>query len=188
MLCIDLFRRSYTGFLSHFYAAVIFSSSPPPATAKLLITTFCAAALHLSTLRLHMISIMSVVLLSIENLKLPGVRSCKLTPRFCGPFTVLKTIGANAVKLDLHGQVSFHDVINVSRLKRFNVGDADRYPGRQLFMPPPPDVIDGEEHYTVQAFLDSRLTGKGRGKHLECLVRWEGYPPDFDEWITAANL
>jgi Chromo (CHRromatin Organisation MOdifier) domain len=55
-------------------------------------------------------------------------------------------------------------------------------------MPPPPDVLDGEEHYTVQAFLDSRLTGKGRGQHLEYLVRWEGYPPNFDEWITAANL
>jgi hypothetical protein len=128
------------------------------------------------------------VLLSIENLKLPGVRSRKLTPRFCGPFTVLKTVGPNAVKIDLHGQVSFHDVINVSRLKRFNVGDADRYPGRQLFMPPPPDVIDGEEHYTVQAFLDSRFKGKGRGRHLEYLVRWEGYPPDFDEWISAAAL
>jgi hypothetical protein len=128
------------------------------------------------------------VLLSIENLKLPGVRSRKLTPRFCGPFTVLKTVGPNAVKIDLHGQVSFHDVINVSRLKRFNVGDADRYPGRQFFMPPPPDVIDGEEHYSVQAFLDSRFRGKGRGKHLEYLVRWEGYPPDFDEWISAATL
>ena len=62
-----------------------------------------------------------------------------------------------------------------------------RDPGRQLFMPPPPDVIDGEEHYTVQAFLDSRLTGKGRGQHLEYLVRWEGYPPNFDEWITFCH-
>lgn len=128
------------------------------------------------------------VLLSIDHLKLPGVRSRKLTPRYCGPFTVLQTVGPNAVKLDLHGNVSFHDVINVSRLKKFRPGDTTRYPGRELFMPPPPDVIGGEEHYTVQAFLDSRYKGRGRGRRLEYLVRWLGYPPDHDEWISASQL
>ena len=55
-------------------------------------------------------------------------------------------------------------------------------------VPRPPDVIDGVEHYTVEAFMDSRFIGKGRQKYLEYLVRWEGYSPDNDEWVSAAVL
>ena len=56
------------------------------------------------------------VLLSTENLKLPGSR--KLHPRCIGPFKVLQRVGAAACKLDLAGRFSqLRPTFHVSYLK-----------------------------------------------------------------------
>jgi hypothetical protein len=45
-------------------------------------------------------------------------------------------------------------------------------------------VIDGEEHFTVAAFVAER--GKGASKSY--LVHWEGYGPEHRQWLTRRQL
>ena len=45
-------------------------------------------------------------------------------------------------------------------------------------------VITGESVYVIEAFMDS----KGSGKSLRYLVKWEGYAADKNTWEPAAQL
>ena len=48
----------------------------------------------------------------------------------------------------------------------------------------PPDLIDGEEHYELEAVLDSRLR---RGR-LEYLVKWKGYGYEHNTWVPERDM
>ena len=45
---------------------------------------------------------------------------------------------------------------------------------------PPPELIDNEEEFEVEAILDSRTFGRGR--KLQYLVKWLGYPDSDNQW------
>ena len=45
--------------------------------------------------------------------------------------------------------------------------------------PPPPDLIDGEEHCKLEAALDSRL----QRNFLKYLVKWKGYGYEHNSWV-----
>ena len=45
---------------------------------------------------------------------------------------------------------------------------------------PPPELIDNEEEYKVEAILDSRRFGRGR--KLQYLIKWLGYPDLDNQW------
>ena len=51
---------------------------------------------------------------------------------------------------------------------------------------PPPDLVEGEEEYEVERVLDSRR--HGRGKCLQYLVKWKGYPDSENQWVDAHDL
>jgi len=133
--------------------------------------------------RAHEFSVGDKVLLSTEDLHLPGLGSRKLAVRYCGPFTVTGLVGPNAVTLDVAPN-TIHPTVNVSRVKPYR-DDNGRFPGRKdWFLPPPVVQIDGQDAWTVEAFMARRK----RGKTVQYLVRWAGYPPDADSWLPAAQL
>ena len=81
--------------------------------------------------------------------------SQKLAHWFLGPFPVLAKVGHKAYKLRLPASMSrLHPVFNVVKLL-----PAPDNPilGRQADPPPPPDLINGEEHFKLEAVLDSRF-------------------------------
>jgi len=54
------------------------------------------------------------------------------------------------------------------------------------FKRPLPDLIDGEEEYKVERIVDSRCFGRGR--QVQYLVKWKGYPESDNQWIKWQDL
>src|ERR1700676_4605466 len=61
---------------------------------------------------------------------------------------------------------------------------ADLIPGRQSDPPPDPVLVDGEEHYEVEAVLDSCIF-RGRLKYL---IQWKGYSYEHNSWENATDV
>ena len=79
--------------------------------------------------------------------------SQKLAHRFLGPYTVVQRVVRNAYKLDLPPSMKrLHPVFNVVKLLPAPV---HLILGRQAALPPPPELVDGEEHYELESVLDS---------------------------------
>jgi hypothetical protein len=51
---------------------------------------------------------------------------------------------------------------------------------------PLPDLVDGEEEYSVETILDSQLFG--RRQRLQYLVKWDGYPDLDNMWVNKDDV
>jgi len=96
----------------------------------------------------------------------------KLTPRFAGPFRVVRVINPNVIQLDLPQSMSrMHPVFNVDRLKL-----ATDCPACFLTRPLPkacPYLVDdnGARVYLVHAILDENVRADGT-RFLK--IQWHG--------------
>jgi hypothetical protein len=54
------------------------------------------------------------------------------------------------------------------------------------FTQPAPELIDGEEEYSVEKILDSRHFSRRR--RLQYLVKWEGYPDVENMWVDKDDV
>jgi Chromo (CHRromatin Organisation MOdifier) domain len=54
------------------------------------------------------------------------------------------------------------------------------------FMRPPPDLINGEAEYEVEAIRSHRHFGKNKG--LQYLLKWKGYPEADNAWELEDQL
>jgi hypothetical protein len=59
---------------------------------------------------------------------------------------------------------------------------------RDQVIRPPPDIIDDHEEYEVEKILDKRERKYGRGKRIEYLVLWKGYPIYEASWLPLSSL
>ena len=89
-----------------------------------------------------------------KNLKLP-YQNLKLAPKRFGPFRVTRVISPVAYQLDLPPSWTIHDVFHASLLSPYH--ETKQYGAN--FPRPPPDVIDGEEEYEVEAIRNHRRFG-----------------------------
>jgi hypothetical protein len=106
--------------------------------------------------------------------------STKLDYKRIGPYPVVERVGNVAYQLQLPGDLAIHDVFHVSLLEP---ATANPFPSRTV-LPPPPIDINGEVEYIVEEVLDSRRRGRG----LQYLVKWSGYPLSEATWEPARNL
>jgi hypothetical protein len=100
----------------------------------------------------------------------------KLGPVAYGPFPVLEVVSPLAYRLKLHPRMKIHDVLPISRLRP--------YPHRATAIPPPPDIIAGEQHIHVQAFLKERQ----HNGYQQFLVKYTGMDDAANEWQFAQDL
>jgi hypothetical protein len=120
--------------------------------------------------------------LSAHHLHPPSAPTArrKLSPRFFGPYKVLEALSDVTYRLDLPAHFRRHPTIHISHLKPYHGSAAPQ----AIRNPPPPDIVDGEKHYHVEAFLSSRRSGSRK----QFLVKWTGCPADENEYVSATTL
>jgi Integrase zinc binding domain/Chromo (CHRromatin Organisation MOdifier) domain len=106
----------------------------------------------------------------------------KLSPKRYGPFVIMKVISPVASQLSLPTSWNIHPVFHNSLLTPFV-----ETPAHGLnFTRPPPELIDGEAQYEVEAIRSHRYFGKN--KRLQYLLKWKGYPEADNTWESEDQL
>ena len=114
-----------------------------------------------------------------ENLKTTHLTK-KLAPKREGPFLVKEVLNPLNYRLSLPKQWRIHPVFHATLLTPYKETEAHG----PNFLEPPPDLIEGEKEYEVEAIIGHKK--KGRGLHY--LVKWLGYPTSDNSWEPEGNL
>jgi hypothetical protein len=85
-------------------------------------------------------------------------------------------------RLELPTQWSIHPVFHIDLLTPYK----ETTMHGPNFTRPTPDLIDGEEEYSVEKILDSQHFGRRR--RLQYLVKWEGYPDADNMWVDKDDI
>jgi hypothetical protein len=116
------------------------------------------------------------VLLNSTNIYLAGQSSAKLRDRYIGPFVISEKKLSLVYRLDLpSGHYGLHPIFHVSLLKpclpptQYSPADT---------RPSPVFTTDGTLEYEVDKILGERR----RGRRVEYLVSWKGYPTEDNTW------
>jgi hypothetical protein len=120
-----------------------------------------------------------LVWLDSKNLKI-GYESRKLAPKREGPFPITEVLGPVTYKLELPKQWRIHPVFHAILLTPYHETEAH---GKN-FTRPPPDLIEGEEEFEVEAILAHKRQGRG----YRYLVKWLGYPSSDNQWVNTEQL
>jgi Chromo (CHRromatin Organisation MOdifier) domain len=119
----------------------------------------------------------------LEGKNLPiSHRMAKLSPKRYGPFIITKLISPVASQLDLPISWNIHPVFHNNLLTPYIETNAHG----PNFTRPPPDLIDGEAEYEVEAIRSHRYFGKNR--RLQYLLKWKGYLEANNTWESEDQL
>jgi hypothetical protein len=122
-----------------------------------------------------------LVWLEGKNLRI-NQPTAKLAPRRHGPFKITQVMSAINYRLELPTQWSIHPVFHINLLTPYK----ETIMHGPNFTWPTPELIDGEEEYSVEKILDSRHFGRRR--RLQYLVKWEGYPDTDNMWVDKDDV
>jgi hypothetical protein len=106
----------------------------------------------------------------------------KLSPRFFGPFQVVKKIGAVAYKLALPDDAKIHPVFHVSCLKKKLGSHVTPLPVL------PPVGENGELKPEPEAVWNRRMRKVANRALTEVLVHWKGTTKDDSTWELLYDL
>jgi hypothetical protein len=118
------------------------------------------------------------VWLDARNLKVKGLQ--KLLAKREGPFKIEKVLGPVTFQLKLPDRWKIHPVFHAGLLTPF-VENETHGPN---FLRPHAELVEGEEEYLVEAIVGHRR----RGRTIEYLIKWEGYPTSENSWEPKKNL
>ena len=119
------------------------------------------------------------VWLEATNLRTPN-RSKKMTPKREGPFTIERVISPLTYQLAIPSTWKIHPVFHASLLTPYIQNDTHG----PSFTHPPPEIINNEEEYEVEAIVSH----KGKGKRRRYLVKWVGYESSENSLLTEEAL
>src|SRR5216683_2768951 len=119
------------------------------------------------------------VWLDAKNLALP-YGTIKLAPRRHGPFKIEKVMSPVVYKLRLPPQWNIHPVFHASLLTPYT----ETKEHGENYTRPPPDMIEGEAEYEVEAIRAHRY----QRRKLQYLIKWKGYPESDNTWEPLDNV
>jgi hypothetical protein len=122
-----------------------------------------------------------LVWLEGKNLRI-NQPTTKLAPRRHGPFKITQVMSNVNYRLELPTQWSIHPVFHIDLLTPYK----ETIMHGPNFTRPTPELVDGEEEYSVEKILDSRHFGRRR--RLQYLVKWEGYPDAENMWVDKDDV
>ena len=105
--------------------------------------------------------------------------SWKLSPKQLGPFEITQVLSLLTYKLQLPSTQKIHNVFHASLLSYHSTK-----PYGPTFSLSPPDILDNEEEYEVEATLSHNVP---QNKRLY-LTAWKGYPSSENTWEPEVNL
>jgi hypothetical protein len=119
---------------------------------------------------------------SLEWIESKG-KHAKLVQRAIGPFPVQERINSKVYRLDLSDKYPGTNIFNVEHLRRYRQSP-DKF-GERSILPETRAHKPASEEYQVEKVIGHRRDRKG---HPQYLVRWEGYSPLYDSWVTTRDL
>ena len=106
----------------------------------------------------------------------------RLSPRFAGPFKILKRVGTLAYQLELPENIKVHPVFHVCLLKSYVANPSHILQDKSRIME------DGTLKVEPQYILD-RNTKRLRNRTIEeVLVKWDAYPVEDASWVDLDAL
>ena len=110
--------------------------------------------------------------------------SPKLSPRFCGPFKILKRVGSLAYKLELPDNSQVHPVFHVSRLRKHLQRDDNVLNQDALveFIEPPTLPHEPE------SIMDAHELRTRHHVRQQVLVKWKDRPVEGATWENVSTL
>uniref|UniRef100_A0A0W0FVC2 Reverse transcriptase-rnase h-integrase n=1 Tax=Moniliophthora roreri TaxID=221103 RepID=A0A0W0FVC2_MONRR len=117
-----------------------------------------------------------------KNLSL-GYPSPKLSLKREGPFEITEVLGPVTYRLKLPFQWRIHPVFHAGLLSRYKETDVHG----PNFLEPPPDIVEGQEEYEVEAIIGHQPKKKNQPPK-EYLVSWKGYDSSHNQWLKPAGL
>ena len=114
--------------------------------------------------------------LSTRNLRLKV--NNKLKPKFLGPFKIIEKIGVSAYRLALPTKYQrLHNVFPITLLEPWKT----RAGNRPTDFLQGPELEEEAEEWEVEEVLAKRY----RKGHKEYLVKWKGWPSEYNQWEPA---
>jgi hypothetical protein len=104
----------------------------------------------------------------------------KLRAKQFGPFPVICIVGQTSYQLELPPQWKIHDIFHASLLLPYK----EMLEHGHNFEEPPPDLIDGEPEWEVEAILGSRR----QCHQLQYFIKWKGYSEAHNTWEPEENV
>lgn len=112
-------------------------------------------------------------------------RVAKFMPRFDGPYLITDIDEKHStVTLDLPNSPNIFPTFHTSMITPYVENDASLFPDREFAKPPAVDMEDGSVEYLIRNIIDERKWGNGH----RYLVRWTGYGPEEDRWLSGSEL
>ncbi|MCO5588789.1 hypothetical protein L7F22_042748 [Adiantum nelumboides] len=114
--------------------------------------------------------------LSLEKYK-------KLSPRYCGPYEIIKCIGTQAYKLKLPIHLKIHDVFHVSLLKCYIPSEGHLLDDGQIIMQTQ-NILE----FQPSRILETRERTLRNRTLREHLIQWQDYPEEDATWEDESTL
>lgn len=118
---------------------------------------------------------------AFKQTSLKTIKDNKFTPKYFGPYKILKKIGAVAYRLQLPPAAKIHNTFHVSLLKKKVGTDA-------IVQIDPPLTIDLPQPVYPSKILDTTSVHRRNATTISVLVQWEGMAPEDASWVDLDVL